>query len=129
MAKSKEQKREEALRRAHQRLLTHVIPNWIASNNPHTPSSIPGHAEYYEEELIRSAYAAHCDRYGNFLDYRFYHHRFHSGEGYYGQMSELTPFECAMRFKLCTLEEMKNLYESSPTLYDVAYGKMVVWPC
>lgn len=121
MSKSKKQKREEALLRQQKHLITTVIPAWsryFGSGKQHRDEESDN---IYENNLVRSAHAAHCDRHGNFLDVRFYKHI----DGY---PYDPDPFECALKGKIYSIEEMKatanqrNGLDKGLTLYRIAYG-------
>jgi hypothetical protein len=120
MAKSKQQKREEALKRAHEKLMGYDIPkwcDWFGSNGSWRDEESDA---LFENSLVRAAYVAHCDRHGNYLDHRFYREL-----PIYTKNPE--PFECAMAGKLYSLEEMRTVIHShygqdaGKTLYQIAY--------
>lgn len=119
MAKTKQQKRDEALRRQRQKLITRDIPQyteWFKTNGPWRDEESDA---MYNEAVIKSAHTAHCDRHGNYLDHRFYKHL-----PIYTCWPD--PFDCAMVGTLYSLEEMKTIVNRTAdhkgeTLYNIAY--------
>lgn len=111
MAKSKEQKRQEALKRQRESLQVH-----IRALTEHGNTS----SEYYDAEThrivydraVRSAHAANCDLHGNMLNCNFY--RSGNSDNVYSM---------ALNYTLYTLEEMKEItgYDGR-SLYKIAYG-------
>ena len=116
MAKDKIQKRREALTRARDYLITHVIPNWCKLYQ----SMDDEDKAMLDQRLVNSAYNARCDRRGELLDHRYY---FGSPPGGWGE-ERAVRFEYAMNSPIYTLEEMHNVIDwaSGKSLYLIAYG-------
>lgn len=118
MAKSKEQKREEALKRQRDGFLKYTLRDLTRVGNTSN--------EYYDAEThrivydqaVRSAHAAHCDLHGNYLPEIYY-----CRAGLYDFVSSNDPEVLALHNKLYSLEEMKEIKShNGRTLYKIAYG-------
>lgn len=115
MAKSKLQKREEALQRQRQRLITRDIKDWRAAANKDKFYDAE-HESIMYERVVSSAYTAHCDRHGNYLDERYYKNRWRFD-------SSTDAHELALHQTLFSLQELKELTaDCGTTLYKLAYG-------
>lgn len=118
MAKSKEQKREEALKRQRAGFLKYTLRDLTRVGNTSN--------EYYDAEThrivydqaVRSAHAAHCDLHGNYLPEVYY-----CRSGLYDFVSSNDPEVLALHNKLYSLEEMKEIKShDGRTLFKTAYG-------
>lgn len=116
MAKSKETKRKEALTRQREYLFRVAIPAWCRAGDYDQETR-----NLLNERLISSAYAARCDRHGNWLDYRFYKSAFSSGKI---TVSYNDYVHNALYCEVLTLEEMKQQTGGADgrTLYEAAFG-------
>jgi hypothetical protein len=112
MAKSKQQKREEALVRQIESVKNYHIPTWIKSQSWDKEGR-----QRVNSALITAAHDARCDRHGNYLDHRFY-------KGLRYDKTPPSPAECAVESKVLSLQEMKGCIEwaDGRTLYQIAYG-------
>lgn len=117
MAKSKQQKREEAVRRNREGYLKYAMRDWLraAAPGPHYDAE---HAARMFKHTVNSAYAAHCDIRGNYLDERYY-----CRAGLYDFISSDDPAQLAFHNKLYSLEDLKNIkHTDGRTLFKIAYG-------
>lgn len=122
MAKSKEQKRKEALARQVESLLRR-IRDWCTYMGYENSYKDEVTQSVYESNLVKSAYAAHCDRYGNYLDYPYYKDAPISD---YNTKERADPYQYALQCKLYSIEELKEIIDtrSGMSLYKIAYGTL-----
>jgi len=117
MAKSKEQKRREAIERARKNVVDVLIPRYTEASttvNPGSTFPLP----LFNRALVYGAYAAHCDRHGNPLDWQYYEKATRAT----GQNPD--PLYLATTHQLLAPEILKGIYhrEELRSLYDVAFG-------
>lgn len=117
MAKDKLQKRKEALVRQYESLQRR-IKDWCVYNALSEQFKDEETTGVYDSTLVMSAYSAHRDRHGNYLDERYYKncHRFDK---------TVDPEWLALHQSLHSLEELKTIKDvSGVTLYQIAYDNL-----
>lgn len=113
--KTKDVKRKEALIRQREHLLKVAIPAWCNAGDFDKETK-----RMVDARLVSSAYAARCDRHGNYLDHRYYHSAFTPGMH---NVSLSDALGNALYCKVLSLEEMKYyVVNGGRTLYEIAYG-------
>jgi hypothetical protein len=121
MPKNKLQKRREALARQRDHVIRVAIPNWCRAFTASMGYDIEDKS-LASARLIASAYAACCDRHGNYLDWRYY-----TSLDALGVSLEADPLNYALKHKLKSIDELQNTtaWPEGRSLYEHAYGVII----
>lgn len=117
MAKTKELKRKEALARQYESFQSRLKAwcKYMVLSEQYKDSET---TSVYESNLVNSAYSAHCDQHGNYLDERYYKNCHHFNK-------DADPEYLALNHSLFSIDELKTINDhSGMTLYKIAYGTL-----